>query len=101
VLAVNERTLSAVVITTQIPLEFDLETASAFHSDGYLECKIDSIAELPDDVQLALRALDERYRRSKLEVDARLSRTEIDAILFVKSFVNQNPYSHPAREPLS
>jgi hypothetical protein len=98
-LQVRERTIFARRITTQSVHEFDRTTGAEVHSNPVI---INSVAPLPADIRAILLGLDRKYREAEYrraedpdwelpEDEAKLSKDEIRAFLFVGKFYDDNP----------
>jgi len=98
-LQVRERTIFARRITTQSVHEFDRTTGVEVDSNPVV---INSVAPLPADIREILLGLDRKYREAEYrraedpdwrlpEDEAKLTKDEIRALLFVGKFYEENP----------
>jgi hypothetical protein len=89
--AVDQTTIHARVVTTQVELEFDLTTGVAESSDYRALCTINSVAPLPPEIHDVCLGLDRRYRTSTDPERNKLTQAEIDAILYIDKYYPANP----------
>ena len=88
--AVDENTIHARRITTQMDHEFDrISGLEKGAGAGY--GKIDSVAPLPPEIRDVFLDLDHRYRTSKEPGRSRLTDEEKRALLFIGSHYRSNP----------
>jgi hypothetical protein len=89
--AVNDTTIDARVVTTQVDLEFSRKTGVAESSNYRAPCTINSVAPLPPEIHDIFLDLDHRYRTSTDPERSKLSQAEIDAIMYIDKYYPENP----------
>jgi hypothetical protein len=88
--AIDDTTIHARRITTQMDHEFDCRTGTEKgNSPGF--GRIDSVAPLPPDIRDVFLGLDHRYRTSTDPERAILTDAEKRAIMFIASHYPANP----------
>jgi hypothetical protein len=88
--AINEATVHARTVTTQINLEFDRITGVAEWGADRIPCKIDSVSPLPAEIHNVFLGLDHRYRTSTDPERTKLTEAEKRALSFIYDYYREN-----------
>jgi hypothetical protein len=105
VLSIENNRILAKTVSTQWNFEFDTETGEAVMMDHRSFatrkipsrlplCKIQSVAQPPEEICEGLRSIDRKFRYDdpdETQGDMRLTPLEIEAICFLDDFYEKNP----------
>src|SRR5579862_1198505 len=89
--SIDDTTIHARTVTTQIDLQFDRETGVAQWGYDMVPCTIDSVAPLPPEVHAVLIGVDNKFRMERDPMRLKLSDAEKRALVFVSSHYPMNP----------
>ncbi len=95
--AITDTTIHARSIAHQVDFKFDRKTGVGKGEKYSLGGTIDSVEPLPPDINEALIGLDRRFRAGS---EAKLSRAEFRALIFIDSFYKAHPIEGSPSPPL-
>lgn len=90
-LDVSKEHIEARVVTTQHVYQFDRKSGIAEAGEDRVPCEIDSVTHLPLRIHNLMLSIDQKYEGRPAIGDLKLSRVQIDALVFVYSFYPNNP----------
>ena len=88
--SVTEATIQARRVTTQESIEFDRQTGVEICGDPP-NCRIDSVAPLPDDLLNVILGIDGKYRLEQDLERLKLTDAEIKALVYAGAHYASNP----------
>ncbi len=91
VLDVSKEHIGARAVTTQHVYQFDRKTGVAEAGEDHVRCEIDSVTPLPPHIYKLMLSIDQKYGRQSGINDLKLTREQIEALVFVDSFYPNNP----------
>lgn len=88
---VDDGHIRARAVTTQHIYYFDRQTGIAEAGEDRVPCKIDSVTPLPPHIYNVMLSIDQKYGGGPGLEALKLTREQIDALIFVDSFYPNNP----------